>query len=286
MKFELYNEINKFINEVMDIVAVQELQNSLIISNSLRGQCGADTSNWLMATVKDNKGSIRLVAIMTPPFNLVIYEVNNIANDDAIELFIKELAKLQTQIPGVLAEKSLAERFAIKYSSLAMKSLQDGMKMRIYRLDEVQKVGNSLGKLRLAVEQDLYYLPYWHMAFSSDCGLGLPDIPSMLEKVRNSLNEKKLFIWEDSIPVSQAAMGRKTLNAAIVNAVYTPPHYRGNGYATSCVANLSRHLLDSGFKFCSLFTNLANPVSNSVYMKIGYKPVCDYDEYKFVEEPK
>jgi uncharacterized protein len=283
MKFELYNDINKFTNEVMDIVAVQELQNSLIISNSLRGQGGADTSNWLMATVKDDKGSIRLVAMMTPPFNLVIYEVNNIENEVAIELFIKELENRKTQIPGVLAEKSLAGRFAIKYSSLTKTDLKDGKKMRIYRLDEVQKVGNSSGKLRLALEQDLYYLPYWHMAFSSDCGLGGPDVSSALEKVRNSLNEKKLFIWEDSIPVSQAAMGRKTLNGAIVNAVYTPPHYWGNGYATSCVASLSRHLLDSSFKFCSLFTDLANPVSNSIYMKIGYKPLCDYDEYKFME---
>lgn len=69
----------------------------------------------------------------------------------------------------------------------------------------------------------------------------------------------------------------------MVNAVYTPPHYRGKGYATSCVASLSQHLLNSGYKFCSLFTDLANPVSNSIYMKIGYRPVCDYDEYKFTE---
>ena len=129
----------------------------------------------------------------------------------------------------------------------------------------------------------MYYLPYWHMAFSVDCGFGSVDVPNAVEKVRNLLNAKTLYVWEDDIPVSQAAAGRKTLNGVVVNAVYTPPHYRGKGYATSCVANLSRHLLESGYKFCSLFTDLGNPVSNSIYRKIGYQPVCDYDEYKFIK---
>jgi hypothetical protein len=32
--------------------------------------------------------------------------------------------------------------------------------------------------------------------------------------------------------------------------------------------------LDSGKKFCTLYTDLDNPTSNSIYQKIGYKPVA------------
>ena len=48
-----------------------------------------------------------------------------------------------------------------------------------------------------------------------------------------------------------------------------------------CVAELSRNILQSGKEFCTLYTDLANPTSNSIYMKIGYKPVCDSVEYTF-----
>jgi hypothetical protein len=66
-----------------------------------------------------------------------------------------------------------------------------------------------------------------------------------------------------------------------VGGVYTPPELRNRGYATSCVAELSRNILQSGKEFCTLYTDLANPTSNSIYMKIGYKPVCDSVEYAF-----
>ena len=47
------------------------------------------------------------------------------------------------------------------------------------------------------------------------------------------------------------------------------------------VAALSQHLLDSGWSVCSLTTDLANPVSNHIYQRIGYRPVCDFNEYRF-----
>ena len=63
--------------------------------------------------------------------------------------------------------------------------------------------------------------------------------------------------------------------------MYTPPEYRRKGYASSCVAALSKTLLDKGYQYCFLFTDLANPTSNSIYQKIGYKPVCNVSNLKF-----
>lgn len=140
--------------------------------------------------------------------------------------------------------------------------------------------------MRQADHKELYYLPYWSMGFDLDCGFHDVDLSGSTEKVKKFLDDRTLYIWEDGIPVSQAATGRKTLNGAVVNAVYTPPYYRGKGYASSCVASLSKQLLESGYKFCCLFTDRNNPVSNGIYMKIGYKPVGDYDEYKFSERQR
>ena len=71
------------------------------------------------------------------------------------------------------------------------------------------------------------------------------------------------------------------LAAAAVNAVYTPPEQRRRGYATAAVAVLSQRLLDTGYQFCCLFTDLSNPTSNTIYQRIGYRPLCDYNEYIF-----
>lgn len=280
MKLELYDNINKFIDDTFDILAENEIQNNVIIGNSLKGRDGLDTNSWFLAAVKDDHGAIRLVAFMSPPYNLSLYECGNTRDDSVLRFFVKQLTELGVRVPGVITEKSLAARFSELY-------LPDGLKaystknMRIYRLDEVSDVPVSAGMLRTAGESDLHYLPYWHLHFSLDCDTTGSEMNIAIDKVKSFLNTGTLYIWEDGLPVSQAAMGRKTLNSAVVSYVYTPPYFRGRGYASACVASLSRHLLEEGYKSCSLFTDLSNPISNSIYMKIGYEPVCDFDEYKF-----
>ena len=46
-------------------------------------------------------------------------------------------------------------------------------------------------------------------------------------------------------------------------------------------AAVSQLLLERGHRFCFLYTDLANPTSNSIYARIGYEPVCDSRELAF-----
>ena len=63
--------------------------------------------------------------------------------------------------------------------------------------------------------------------------------------------------------------------------VYTPPEARGRGFATALVAAVSRGLLAEGRPGCTLFTNLANPTSNAIYERIGYRRVGSAFRYGF-----
>jgi predicted GNAT family acetyltransferase len=58
-----------------------------------------------------------------------------------------------------------------------------------------------------------------------------------------------------------------------VSFVYTPPELRGRGYASACVAAVSGRALASGKSFCTLYTDLANPTSNSIYQRVGYRRI-------------
>ena len=79
-----------------------------------------------------------------------------------------------------------------------------------------------------------------------------------------------------------AARTGPTTHGVRINFVYTPSEFRGKGYASACAAALSQAMLNSGRRFCYLFTDLSNPVSNQIYQRIGYVPVCDFTEYQFM----
>jgi predicted GNAT family acetyltransferase len=59
-----------------------------------------------------------------------------------------------------------------------------------------------------------------------------------------------------------------------IGPVYTPREHRGRGYAGATVAAASRALVDEGAQVC-LFTDQANPVSNALYERLGYRPLVD-----------
>ena len=95
-----------------------------------------------------------------------------------------------------------------------------------------------------------------------------------------------MYLWEDGgCPVSMARIGRRMPHGATVGPVYTPAELRGRGYASNCVAKVSRIILDSGCEFCALFTNLENPTSNHIYTAIGYQPLGDFHQYRFESVP-
>ena len=127
-------------------------------------------------------------------------------------------------------------------------------------LEKVVPVVSVSGRLRRATEADLKLLTGWFMPFAKEA------------------------LGED-IGRQGAGRSRPTPNGTTVNYVFTPPEHRNRGYASACVAALSQLLLDKGYRYCFLSTDLANPTSNKVYRAVGYEPVCDFDEYEFGQAP-
>ena len=278
MKFIRYSNTEAFAADVLEILLENEVQNDLPIS--FINNKTADTSNWLLASVKDSNGGVVLTAACTPPFNIVIYETSNKPNDIAVKLLSDELKNIGFAIPGVLAEQKLAQRFAKAYT-------EDGrfywhLSMNIMRLDVVKDITKASGHWRPLREDDLFYVPYWERVFCEECHVEVYDIMTNVERLKLRLGKDTHYIWEDGHPVSQAVHGRSTQNGAVIIGVYTPPHYRGKGYASSVVAELSRILLERGNKFCSLFADASNPISCGIYRKIGYKDICIFDEIRII----
>jgi len=264
-----------------------EAQNMIPLGNIIIGNEGKDKTewrdpaNWLMAAISDADG-IQLTAIMTPPHNITLYATDNIINPEAVNCLINGLK--DRELTGVTTEKTLAEYFAKEYTSRRGITFTTTMNQRIYELTAVNPDVQRFGSLRLLEEKDMYFFPYWVEAFHAAKSYGNTEmsIPQDAELYRYRLSAKKLYVLEDNgIPVSMAGYTREMQTAIGVAFVYTPPYYREKGYATSCVAQISQIALEKGFTKCVLYTDLANPTSNSIYQKIGYVPVCDSLMLKF-----
>jgi len=257
-----------------------EAQNIIPLGNIIIGNQGKDKTswrdpaNWFMATVSCGD-DIHLTAIMTPPKNLTLYATNNQNCPKAIACLIQGMTQANISIPGIMAEKSLAEMFTQQYIAIHNLDSKINTKQRIYELSQVNP-DVPKANLRLAQESDMSFLPYWDAGFYSECFSESPAVGNDIEVYRHIVQSNRVYIMEDNgTPVTMAKISRDLQTVCAIGYVYTPPYFRKRGYATACVAAISQVGLDRGFKKCVLYTDLANPTSNSIYQKIGYRPICD-----------
>ena len=234
--------------------------------------------------VVEDVGRGLAAAVMTPPYRLVVSLTEDRA---ALTLLAQDVREVRPDTPGVTGPVPVSLRFAEIGQSLTRRSFRKIMAERIYKLERVNPPTGAPGTMRRAAESDRALLIKWVEAFQREAFAGEEvDRMAVERNVNNMLTlppqVRGAFLWENPAPVSLTSYGGPTPNSMRIGPVYTPPEFRGQGYASACVAGVSQHLLDGGCIFCTLFTDLANPTSNHIYQAIGYEPVCDVDEYQFV----
>jgi predicted GNAT family acetyltransferase len=264
-----------------------EAQNAIPLGNVIMGKLGKDKTEWrdpakwYMATVQNENG-VQLTALMTPPKGLTLYATDNKINKDAINCLLNEPGKIH--IPSVMCINELAYSFADAYCAANNMFHEVKDNMRLYELSQVNPDVPQIGTVRLAEERDMSFLPYWVEAFQicfNKQGITMNE-PQDGEIFRHLISLKNRYILEvDGVPVSLAAITRELQTSCNIASVYTPPYFRGKGYAASCVAQVSQIILDRGFAKSIITTDLSNPTSNSIYQKIGYTPLCDSVMLKF-----
>jgi len=270
-----------------DYLVAREAENNvpLGILATLRDQPGTYPEPPYLATVWD-AGRIALVAVRTPPFGPVLSEPG--VPDDrvplAIDVLVADLHAVSPDLPTILGPRSTVVPFVRRWSIVTGHPARLQVAERIYRLSRVIAPRPTPGSWRLAGERDRALLLDWVAAFRDEAmppGAVTVDPGRMVEPwIRR--DDRFAYLWEaDGRVVSLVAAGARTPNARRIGPVYTPPGERGRGYAGALTAAASQDQLDRGARFCFLLTDLANPVSNSVYQRIGYEPVSDVDQYRF-----
>ncbi len=216
-------------------------------------------------------------AWMTPPHPLGITAMPT----PALAAVVAAVRTLPDPVMSVVGPRPAVDAFKDLWFGRSDAGVRDVMQQRIYQLTAVSPPAGVTGTMRTAGEPDRALLETWSLAFSRDCGLG-GTVAGAAEAADFSIKSGNRVFWEaGGGPVSMAGFNGKTPSGIRVNWVYTPAAERGKGYASALVAALSQRLLDEGRSFCFLYTDLANPTSNGIYQKIGYRPVCDSAHFFF-----
>jgi predicted GNAT family acetyltransferase len=281
MKTTTYQDIDSFLERVQSTLEEDEATNSLMlgVALQLKDTPAKYESTPCLKTVEQAE-KLLLIAVMTPPFNLLIFSPFT-APTEAYQVLIGELISEGWDVPGVTGPATTATEFAQNWGAITGQNISLHMSQGVYELRQVIPAEETVGEFRLAVEEDMEDVVKWVHGFQYEI-FGEDDWQAARRGAEMKIKAGDVFLWDvGNQPVSIAAKTRPTKNGISIGLVYTPTEHRRHGYATACVACLSQLLLDQGYQFCALFTDLANPTSNQIYQQIGYRQLCDYYEYRF-----
>ena len=197
----------------------------------------------------------------------------------------RALAEADPEVDGVSAPVAEAEAFAAARVARTGGRAEPAMRMRLFALGTLVPPCGVPGRARLADDRDVPLLAAWRRAFGVEAEHDeeQADAAESEELVARSLRiGAGEMIWEvDGTPVAQACAKPVVAGSSRIGPVYTPPEHRGHGYAAAVTAAASRWALDAGARQVVLFTDLANPTTNRLYPRIGYRPVHDAVQLRF-----
>jgi predicted GNAT family acetyltransferase len=229
---------------------------------------------WVVTDPSEPSGEVHGAFMHTPPHPLHIA----LATPDEARDLAALLAGAGDLLPGVGGQRRPAEAFAHEWSTRTGSTATVAMEVGRFELSSRPSLPFTVsGSFRLATAADTTLVAGWHQEFVDTIeGSGRPASP-----LDQHLADGRVGLWEDAgRPVSMAYASVPNGGVTRISGVWTPPQWRGHGYASAVVASLSTARVDRG-EVCTLYTDLANPTSNAIYQALGYRRVGDSITFRF-----
>lgn len=251
-----------------------------MIGNCMEGvKNGMDS--WLLATVENNS-KVELIMLFRKPWRMVMYSPTNNKSDELLKFAATEVYKCEPDLLGVNTEKRMANKFAKYFCELANKQIKVHTPLRILLLEQVAPATliDDITYRKITLEDKPTIIRYLKEFTKEALHEELSDEKAE-EKFQKHYNLGMYVLEKDNKIVVQAGISRRMKYGICVSAVYTPVEERKKSYAYNLVYRISKEQLEAGNKYCVLYTDDANPISNHVYEKIGYKRMEDWEDLDF-----
>ncbi len=204
------------------------------------------------------------------------------ADPAAAVAFARDLVGECPRLSGVVGKLAACEAFVRMWSVETGRAHELRVHLRYFMLTHVAPVPPVAGAPRLAGKQDGAWLIEAQHMFMVEAGV--PESPErVVAAIPHRIEDGRYWIWDDRGAQAYAGWTPAGVEAARIAPVFTLPLSRRRGYATALVAALSHSLLAQGRQRMFLMTDVANPTSNAIYQRIGFRPQSDIYHFDFVD---
>ncbi|GAA3807898.1 GNAT family N-acetyltransferase [Sphaerisporangium flaviroseum] len=211
-------------------------------------------------------GEVRGAVLHTPPYPLLLGDIPL----DSVPSLADALG--ERDLSGVNGPLTQVEAFV----AVCGRPETSRISHRLYRLETLQRPPSPGGTSRLAGEADTGLAVRWMGEFQAEADPLSPS-DNLLPQVEERIGHGEFVLWEDGgQPVALAGFFTPIMGMSRIGPVYTPPELRRRGYGSVVTHAATRAAQEAGADLVLLFTDLANPTSNSIYQALGYRPVTDY----------
>jgi len=222
---------------------------------------------WL-AWLDDGAGAVAGVALRTPPRGLLIPPLP----DGAVASLA---AVAPPELPVAAGRADQVAEFAATYAARAGATARPKEHLRLYELAELL-APSVPGAARAAEAADAGVCDRFFDDFIAETGAKADGDPDAIRRV---IAQGRLWLWRNGAgPVCMVGHTPTVGGVTRIGPVWTPPEHRRQGYAAALTAAVARRLLGRGRVV--LFADLANPTSTGVYLRIGFRPVGDWDNWR------
>ncbi|MBT8225406.1 MAG: GNAT family N-acetyltransferase [Dactylosporangium sp.] len=277
MSWRLTHDVEVFAAQVSDLLSADPVEHTvpLTVIESVRGGMRWSDLEMLFGWF-DEGGIVRGAVLMTPPYELLLVVVPL----DTVAELAGALRRRRARVPGAQGDIATVTRFAEAFTAGTSVRAATAMRMRLYALSDLRSPSGVPGRARPATQNDVDRVVAWMRAFHGEVDVPAADLEST---VRAQIADGRLWLWHDLAGTAVALAGRSGTVArmARVGPVYTPPEHRRRGYGAAVTAAVTADALRAGADRVVLFTDLDNPISNSIYQRIGYRPVSDRRVVRF-----
>lgn len=225
--------------------------------------------------------AVSAALLHTPPFPVLLTAMAA----PAAAALADALLGLGREPVGVTGDRAAATAFAAAWCERTGSAATEGRRSTLYRLGRLAQPDPAPpGQPRVAGAADQPMLERWLRDFAAEVG----DVAGYQPGVAaDRLSFGGLTIWQVAgQPVAMGGCHRPGVGVVRISPVYTLPDQRGRGYGGAVTAAVSQAALAGGADEVVLFTDLANPVSNALYRKLGFEPVEDRVMLRLREVPR
>jgi GNAT superfamily N-acetyltransferase len=270
MNWKTTDDPDHYADVVLPLLTRRPVANTIALTvlDSLRAGTEFGPGKPLLAW-HDDAGTVTGAVSMTPPYGLLLTELPPGSEAGLVELLRRD----RISVPDVNGTPADVDRFVEQWQPARSEVL---IRQRLYGLHQLRPPAiPPAGTARRAELADLDLVVGWLTAFHTEVEPWATGPQASIYRRRIELGLVWLWLDPAGEPVSVAGRNPSIAGMSRVGPVFTPPTARRQGYAAAATYACSQDALEQGAEHVILFTDLANPTSNAIYQKIGYRPVDD-----------